>query len=498
MAFVSNTQDEEQKTDPTLAPQGGVPPVGGGAAVRLSPSAAVAPVGGGGSSGALGTTPAKTAGGSFASLDKYLSANQGQAAPLAGKITSGINQEYGNLDTQNNAAIANINKQVANAPGYTPNNPDVIAAASTNPISFANDPNNVKQFQSLLNNSYGGPASAEGTQEYSNQQAAINNAIATGKTNTTTAAGRENLLSQNEATPTTGVTALNSAILSQDPNALASVENAYKPFGNLLTNLQTGAQGVNQNISKEQANAAKSSAAANAAISGQTADLNKAVQANLSAANAKNTNTTDMYNSLIDTFGGGHALSNEQMDALGLTPEQTDALQQQMRLANESQYMTGHNFGAPSATTNIDNTAYLQQLEAPTAPNINQVATPEQFKTLMALLSLNNGQLPTGALLNPAQAAQAGTYTAPTLKGSFDYDKALANATDIQQQERAAAQDQANQLTAAADAAHNASKSHTFGGNLIKALKTGGQYLVNPLAVVPKEVTGAKKLAGKI
>jgi len=126
------------------------------------------------------------------------------------------------------------------------------------------------------------------------------------------------------------------------------------------------------------------------------------------------------------------------------------------------------------------------------------VATPEQFNLLKALFTLNNGQTPTGALIDPTQASQAGTYVAPSLKGTFDYNAADANAQAIQRQERADAQAQADQATAAADAAHNASKSHTFGGNLLKAITTGGKYLANPLITVPQQISTAKKQASKI
>lgn len=495
MAFVSNMSDEEQKQDPNAPQQGAVSPVGGGA-VRLSPSSAVSTVGGGGTSGS-GATPA-SAGGSFASLDKYLAANQGQAEPLAGKLTSSIGQQYNALSGQTNSTLNDINSQIA-ANAAPTNANDVIAQESANPVSFANDPGNVKSFQNLLNASYSGPASAESTPGFSAQQNAINNAIAAGTTNTTTAAGRENLLSQNEVTPTSGVTALNSAILSQSPTALGSVENAYKPFNNLLTTMQTGADTANQNIASQQTQATTDNKAANDAISKQIGGVNTGAQANLDKLNAGNTNFTNTYNGLIDTLSNGtQALSPEQVSALGLTQAQADALQYQGVAANTSQYMTGHNFGAPSATSVINNDAYLNQQSAPVAANINQAATPEQFQNLMALIALNNGQTPTGALLNPAQASQAGTYVAPTLAGAFNYDKALQNATAVQQQERADAQAQANQLTAAADAAHNASKSHTFGGNLLKTLETGGKYLANPLTTVPQQVGNAKKLASKI
>src|ERR1019366_5930562 len=156
MAYVSNMSDEEQKTDPDATPPGGVSPTGGGGgAVRLSPQSAVSPVGGSGTnSGTPGSAPTPAAaGGSFASLDKYLGANQGQAQPLANQVSAGVGQQYRALDAQNNAAISSINSQVANAPGYTASDPNVLAKEAANPVSFSGDQGNVKQFQSLLNNS---------------------------------------------------------------------------------------------------------------------------------------------------------------------------------------------------------------------------------------------------------------------------------------------------------------------------------------------------------
>jgi hypothetical protein len=515
LPFVSNAPDDEQKTDPTLAPQGGVSPTGGGSAtVRLSPSAAVAPAGGGGAGSTPGTAPTPAAGGQFASLNQYITANQGQAAPLAGKLTPSINQEYGNLDTASNAAIANINKQVANAPGYTASNPDVLAQEAANPASFTNDPNNVKQFQSLLQNTYSGPASAEGTSDYANQQAAINKAIATGTANTTTEAGRENLLAQNEATPTSGVTALNSAILSQDPNALATVENAYKPFQNLLTNLKTGAQGVNQTISQEQADAAASSKAASDAINSQIAALNTGVGNELSTAQQKAaTQNATVANELkgiyggapvdtaattLGTYGGGSTpwvnttnynvnnLTPGTAAALGLTPDQTTQLQDALRQAATSQLMRGHNFDAGSGTSQIDLSQFLTQRDPNAVINAANAATPEDYAKAQAFQTLLQGmnlQTP-AAIINPATASQAGT--APTNLNAFDYQTALNTAQGAAANERKAAQDEAAQLTGAADLAHAQSQ---HGGGFFNALKNAVTTPINTIASAANPVS---------
>lgn len=301
MPFVSNMPDnEDEKTNQPNGVQGPVSPTGGGGgAVHLAPSSAVPTVGGG--SGPVGKGP--TAGGSFASLDKYLAANQGQADPLSGKITTGIGQQYNALQNQNTSTLNDINSQVA--ANATPQNySDILSQEAANPVSFANDTGNVGKFQGLLNATYSGPASAESTDSFTKQQTAVNNAISAGNAATGTEAGRENLLSQNEATPTTGVTALNSAILSQSPTALKNVESAYQPFSNLLTGLSSGAGDINKQIATNTKNANAANTTANQQISDQTGKLQTGVQSKLDAAQSA-TNAFNKDAQQYDTTIGG-------------------------------------------------------------------------------------------------------------------------------------------------------------------------------------------------
>jgi hypothetical protein len=481
MAYVSNLQqDPEQQT-----PAQGAVPVGGGAGVPTTPSSGVGSVG---APAAPGQPGQPGAGGGFATLDKYLTANQGQAQPLANRISSGIGQQYNALAGQNASTLGDISGQVAS--GSVPANASTtLAQEAANPVSFAGDKSNVGQFQGLLNATYGGPLTAQGTPQYATQQNAVNKAIAQGQAQTGTEAGREQLLSQYETAPSASTTGLNAAILSSSPSAQVQVEGAYKPFSGLLTDLYSGAQDVNADIAKQQARAADTSAQANKQIADQTAALNTNVNAALTNANAANTNFVSNYNSLVGGLGYGNSLTSDQVAQLGMTPEQYAALQAQTNLAGTSQYMTAPNFGAPSATTDINNAQFLTQETAPPPVTANQVATPQQFQTLMALMSLNNGQLPARAVLNPSAASQAGTYVAPTLPANaFNYSQALQNATTTEQQERAAAQAQANALSAQAQAEHDATKGGMFGG-IMRALSgnpiSNALLTYNPVTVGP-------------
>jgi hypothetical protein len=493
MPFVSNMPDEEQKTDPTLAPQGPVAPVGGGTgAVRLSPSASVPSAGGGGTSGAPGSSPTPAAGGQFASLNQYLTANQGQAAPLAGKLTPGINQEYQNLDTANNAAISSINNQVTNAPGYTPSNPGVLSAEAANPASFTSSPNNVASFQSLLNNTYGGPVSAESTSDYANQQNAINTAISQGQSQTGTEAGREQLLSQNEAAPTTGVTALNSAILSQDPNALASIENAYAPFQNLVTNLNAGAQGVNQTISKEQADAAASAQAANQQIAGQIGALNTGVAGELTAAQ----NAAAAQNAQVKADLAAGTPTPADLQALGMTTAQWNSLSAADKAAATAQVVKSNQgqFGATSGTTTLDPTQFLAQQDPNAVLNAANVATPADYAKAQAFQTLLQGMNlaePT-AVINPATASQAGT--APTNLNQYDYQTAMNTATSAKADEVAAAQAYVDALQSGADEQHAQQVAQQAGR---QSMEQKAEALANMTVTAPIALASQLPVIGK-
>src|SRR5579872_1015555 len=372
MPFVENM---DQEKDQMTAPSGPVSPIGGGGAVHLAPSTSVAPAGGGPQPS--GTTPT-SAGGQFATLNQYLTANQGQAEPLAGQITGGINKQYQNLATQNTSTLGDIGKQVsANA---VPNASETIAAESANPVSFASNPSNIPSFQKLLNATYNGPASAESTNQYQNQQTAINQAIAQGQNATKTEAGREGLLQNAEQVKSPGVTALDSAILSQSPTALNSVETAYDPFSNLLTSLSGGAADVNKNIAQTKGDISSANAAANKAIADQTAALNAQVGNELTTAQGNIAG----YNKDVSALTGAATSYNADVqDLLRANPQITNP-------------------------TTADFSAWMNLQPYGGAPTLAQVATPQDYTTAAALQTLN-GPNPVSTNINASTASQAGT-----------------------------------------------------------------------------------------
>lgn len=439
MPFVNNMNEEEEKK------QGGVSPEGpGGGAVRLAPDAGVES-----GAGSTGKSP-DAAGGQFASLNKYLDANVGRAEPLAGKLTSEIGKQYQGLDTAGQQALSKIGGQVSAAPSYADAN-KTITEATADPVSFTSDPNRTASFQNLLRASYTGPMSAEGTNEYAGQQEAINQAIAKGQNTVQTEAGRSNLIKDVSAKPTTGVAALNSAILSKSPEALASVENAYKPFENLLTGLQSGATATNKTIAQRQEEAATAKRTSGEALTSSMGNLNKSVQDKVAAAQK---NLADQ-NARVKTEIAGGSASDATLQALGLTRDQWNSLSSAQKAAATPQdvYSNQRQFGATSGTANIDLGQFLNQIDpntinAANAATSDDYAKAQAFRSLLGNLNLNAPDL----IINPNAAAEAGK--APTTGSKFDYDTALNVSKQAKSDQLAAAQAYVDALQSGADENH--------------------------------------------
>lgn len=444
MPFVNNMNEEEDKKQGPGA-QGGVSPEGpGSASVRLAPDAGV-------EAGGSSTKGPASAGGQFASLNQYLNANIGQAEPLAGKLTAKVGEQYKGLEGQNQAALQKIGSQISSTPSYENAN-ETIAAATTDPVSFTSDPNKTASFQNLLKASYGGPQSAESTGEFAGQQEAINRAIAQGQNTVKTEAGRSNLISQTSAKPTTGVTALNSAILSKSPTALASVENAYKPFENLLTGLQSGAVEQNKAIAQRQEQAATAKRGATDALMSQMEGLNTSVTGKLSAAQ-KN---LAAQNERVRAELAAGTPSDASLQTLGMSRDQWNSLSGAQKAAATPQdvFSNQRQFGATSGTTDIDFNDFLAQNDPNASLSAANVASKEDYDRAQAFQSLLGGlNLETpNMVINPATAKQAGT--APTDVTSFDYDTALTVAQQAKTDQLAAAQAYVDALQSGADEEH--------------------------------------------
>lgn len=397
MAYVANMGEEEEQNQNNPS-QGLVAPAGGGG-VHLSPSSGVVSGSGGGGGSAGGTkAPTPGAGGQFASLGQYVQANAPNASGLTDTVLAPINTQAQSDQSQANQTISELQGQISS--GATPNNPDLLNAANSNIVSFAKDPNNVTQFQGLLNDTYAGPASAEGASSYQTTLANLNNDASAIKPLTQTTVGQEQLLQNVEKNPgNAGVTGLNQAILSQDPNSLSRIQGAAQPFQDIVTNFTGAAPGLDTQIAQQTQGAKDASAAANNVIAQNVAKLSgipaaaSAADASRNAFNTAVTNNTAILNPLstdVKSFNEGSGLS--------LSDPFTGLIQ--------------NTIGTPITAANY--------------------ATPEQYAEANAIDILDPN---TAVPPDQSQASQAGTAPTIPTANTFDaqnlIDQTAGNATQL-------------------------------------------------------------------
>lgn len=508
MATVLNQNEEDIK-------QGGGTPVGGTAGADAqagSPSAGVA-----GTASPVKQNAATQNQSGYTDVGSYLNANQAGTQKMGQDVANNLTNKYTNTKQGVTQSANDLINQVNQ--GYTKENADVVKQAAANPNAVADNSGLLSQFQGQLNDTYGGPTNWA---DYGTQQGNVAQAKQYG--NLANTPGGLNVYAQELEGPTAsqGVNQLDSLLLGGNEGARGAINTAagqYNDLGDYLNQQNqaaTGAIGAGQTAAQ---NASQNALDAFTGANGTLTNLNT----NVNNATAKAlTDAQGQQESLrADLNNGG--ITDRDLQSLGISADQWQSLKDELQRANTSQYMTGHNFGASSATQAIDPRQALQQQDPNQLINAGTVATPEQYAQMSAIQKLLGDKTPQGAAINPALASLAGTYN-PSQLNQFDYQGLKDYATQTADAERQAAQDQANQLTAAADAAHADSKNHGFGGftrklsNLTRPITSTAAYfnpltlpaalannqhpdmkslitdpLANPLNLVPKEIKEAQK-----
>lgn len=477
MATINNQNEEDIKnqeggtavTGTSGAPDSGNPNAGAGAVSPVKQNAAAQNQSG------------------YTDVGAYLNANQTGSEKMGQDVASNLTKKY-NETKQGAAQSANDLINQVNQ-GYTKENADVVKGAAADPNAYANNQDLLSQFQGQLNDQYTGPSNWG---DYGTQQGKVASAQQYG--NLATTPGGMNVYAQELEGPmaSQGVNQLDSLLLGGNETSAGAIKSAAQPYSTLTDYLDQQNKAAGTAIQGGQTAAQDASQHALNAFTGDNGTLT-----NLNSTINQNTAKT-----LADATAGNAKLKADlasgnmdaaDLKAAGITGDQWAQLKKAMTRANTGEMMVGHNFGATSATQAIDPTQALQQQDPNSLINAGTVATPEQYQQMASIQALLGGKNPQGNAINPALASLAGTYN-PNQLNQFDYSGINDYATQVGDQERQAAQDEANRLTANADAQHAASKSHTFGGNLLKNLKLGGQYLANPLAVVPASYKAAKKV----
>lgn len=510
MASVNNQTDEDLKNQQST-------PVGGTSGAEADAGSPNAPGGGAPASPVKQNASAQNQSG-YTDVGSYLNANQGGAQKMGDQVASNLTNQYNTtksgIDTSANDLINSVNQ------GYTKENTDLIKQAAADPNAYANNKDQLAAFQGQLNDSYSGPNSWG---DYGTQQGNVANAQQYG--NLATTPGGMNVYAQQLEGPTAsqGVNQLDSLLLGGNEGSANAVKNAAKPLNTLgdyldsqntaatgaITSGQTAAQNASQDAlnaftgangtltnlnSTINANAAKTLADAQAQQKALTGDISnlyggQAVDNTPTALGVYGGGTTPWYNTTNYTVG---QLSPQDLASLGITQDQWNNLQGSMQQAGTTEGRSGHNFGAQSPTSQIDLSQYLQQQDPTQLINAGNTATPEQYAQMQSIQTLLGGKTPQGNAINPALASLAGTYN-PAQLNQFDYNAAQSNASGTAAQERQAAQDEANAITAGADAAHAASKQHGISGAFNRLVPNAAKYLLNPLTAVSPEIKETKK-----
>jgi hypothetical protein len=396
----------------------------------------------------------------YADVGSYLNANQGGGQQLGQQVASNLNQGYqstlNNINNSVNTANTSINQ------GYTPENTQLIQQVAANPTAAAADNNLSSQFQGQLNDVYGGPTSWSdyGTQQ-GNVQAAQQNA------NLVNTPGGNNALiqqvenQQNPGQTNQGINTLDTLLYQGNPNAVGTAQTAANQYNNLNDYLNQANTGIQSNIAGAQTAAQNASqdalnafTGANGTLTNLNTGINSATTKAISDAQAQEAaikadignlyggQAADTTASTLGVYGGGTTpwgnttnynvgqLSPQDLQAMGMTQDQWNALQGQLQRAGTSQMMTGHNFGAGSVTGQNDLNQYLNQLDPTQAINAGNVATKDQYAQMAAIQQLLGSKTPQGTAINPLNASLAGTYD-PNSLNQFNYNAALGDTTQF-------------------------------------------------------------------
>jgi hypothetical protein len=470
-----------------------------------------------------------------------LNANQQGGNQLGQQVAQNVTNQYNTtkqgIDTSTQSAIGSANS------GYIPENTQLIQQVASNPTQAANNPSTVNSFQAQLNDQYTGPSSYT---DLGTQQGNVANAQQYG--NLINTPGGANVLTQqveNQLNPgqsSQGVNALDTLLLTGNPNAAQAVNTAAQPYNTLTDYLNTQAGNVGNAITAGQTGAAQTSqdalnafTGANGTLTNLNTGINNTVSQDVASAQAQqaalNADIKNLYGGVaqnntpgtIQGFGAGNTnpwyntqnysvgqLSPQDLAATGMTQDQWNTLQGALQGAATStdtlSNIAGpHNFGAMTPTGQLDISQYLNEQNPSQMIQAGTVATPQQYQEMAAIQQLLGSQTPQGNAINPLNAAEAGTYN-PANLNQFNYNAALTGAQGLGTQEQQAAQAEANALESGANLSHAQGEHQGGVGGFFQNVISNplnnpiSQFIENPITSVGNAInpTGTKNEVSNI
>lgn len=384
MAFIQSNQNEEEE-DKNLQPG-----QSGDSSGILSAGSADAPQ--------AGSNKKQ----SFATLQSYLKPNKVQGEQLATQVASNTAKIGETAKTGVESAANTVGSQVQQ--NTIKADQGLVDTALSNPREFIKNPENISAYTKQRDAAYTGPANFETTAEGQAATADVTKANEKAKL-LDSESGRKTLLADTQQNKATGITGLNQALLSTNPNATATLQGAKGAFSGLQSLLSGKAGDINSQIAAAQSEAETAKQYARQKGAQTTEAFKSGIDQKLSAIQGQQ----PMINSIIEKVKAKQPL----------TPEQATYFR-----INADYILPAINAMFQDYGINVDAAPLVNMLASPAAVSREQVAAPEDFETADALSKLVD---PSFSYLNPTLKDQAGTVPSKFLDYNEEASRGIQN-----------------------------------------------------------------------
>lgn len=410
-----NDQDPYKRTNPLA----GTPTVGAGGGVASAPAAQAGPAGTASNPSTQTPTPTNQPTQNFGTVQDYLKGNQQQGEALGQQFTGNLATAQTNAKSAIDTAAKQTQSDI-NA-GTTAYDSGLVGKAVSDPTKITGNPDQLNSFLKQWNAAYTGPTSFENSANYAPASGAAAAASNLGQEESTTG-GQQQLLHDQFGVYGQGNQGLDQAIL-QSSSYFPKVQDQAKELGTVQDYLTQQAQPLNTAANTAAANTAAAQTNTRGAFANTMSDFQKQVNAETAAKQSQAQAVASKYQQDLAS-GDATAIANDLKQAgvsAGDIPTYLAALNKNYGVKPDAS--VGYNFNPATAITTAN------------------TATPEEYAKAAAYGQLT-GQDYTG-ILNPANAAQAGTAAGPNsgfnvnnlqnyLKTTVgQYDKELLSKTSI-------------------------------------------------------------------
>ena len=382
-----NNQDPYGRTNPTA----GTPTVGAGGGVASAPTTQAGTSGTTSNPSTQNPTQSNAPTQTFGTVQDYLKGNQQQGEALGqqftGNLASNQTNEKSAIDTAAKQTQSDINS------GTTNYDAGLVNQAVSDPTKITGNPDQLSSFLKQWNAAYTGPSSFEASTNYAPAQAASSEAQNFGTEESTTG-GQQQILHDQFGVYGQGNQGLDQAVL-QNSSYFPKVQQQASDFQTIPTYLSNAAAPLDTAATNAAANTAAAQTQTRQAFANMPTSFQSQINAEVAAKRSQDQATASNYQAAL---ASGDAQKVNQALTEMAPGNANGSISQYLGALNQS-------YGV-----NPDLTNYYTFNPATDVTAAN-VATPQEYAKAAAYQQLT-GQDYSG-ILNPANAAQAGTTASP-------------------------------------------------------------------------------------